>query len=89
MMSPPIRFNEAMLEQLPHQPGDELHVDFDRVGYLTTEGIAKVVTLHRRLKEQHCRLVLRNVAPFVSDLFHVTRLDTVIDVRGEDAALTA
>jgi anti-anti-sigma factor len=63
------------------QPSAHLLLDFGKVGYLNSTGLAKLVGLYTRLRASGRRLALENVSPYVYEVFHVTRLTTVLDVR--------
>jgi anti-anti-sigma factor len=70
------------LTELPGQ--EELHLDFDEVGYMSSTGLAKLVALHLRSEEAGSHLVVKNLDALLCDLFRVTRLDTVLDVRPKE-----
>lgn len=65
-------------DQLP-QPW--LRLDLQDVEYVDSLALAKVVVLHRKLAAAGGRLTLLNPAPMVSEVFRVTRLDSVLDLR--------
>jgi anti-anti-sigma factor len=58
-----------------------LLLDLGKVGYLNSTALAKLVGLYTRLRAAGRRLALENVAPHVYEVFHVTRLTTLLDVR--------
>ena len=58
----------------------ELHLDFSDVHYLSTAVMAKLLSLHKRVTNDGGRFVLTNVDALY-ELFSVTRLTTVMDVR--------
>ncbi len=59
----------------------ELHLDFTRIGYLGSSALAVLVSVHRRIADAGGQLVLCNLAPYLEDLFRLTRLDTLLHVR--------
>ena len=72
----------------------ELHLDLGRLEYLTSTGLALFVTLHQRVRAAGARLSLHNVREPVYDLFAITHLTTILDIRrhepeGGTAASTA
>jgi anti-anti-sigma factor len=76
---------QGLAEQLG--PG-ELHLDFSEVNYLSTVVMAKLLTLHKRVTKEGGRFVLTNVNALY-ELFSVTRLDTLLDVRRSQDTTTA
>jgi anti-anti-sigma factor len=63
----------------------ELRLDFAQIGYLDSSALAALVTLHRRLSQTEGNLVLEKLAPYLVELFKLTRLDTVLNIQLGDA----
>jgi anti-anti-sigma factor len=61
--------------------GQEVHLDLGGLEYLTSTGLELFLSLHRRLRDAGGRLSLHNVCPDVYELFAVTCLTNVLDVR--------
>jgi anti-anti-sigma factor len=64
----------------------QLILDFGNVEFLTSLGLAMLLTLRKRLAEGGRRLALLNLQPDIYEVFSVTRLNTVFDVRQPEAA---
>ena len=58
-----------------------LRLDLGQVTFLTSTVLGKLVGLHKRVRAAGGELVLLNVAGGVYEVFAVTRLDQVLDVR--------
>jgi anti-anti-sigma factor len=58
-----------------------LRLDLARVRFLTSTVLAKLVGLHKRVRAAGGDLVLLNVAGVVYEVFEVTRLHQILDVR--------
>lgn len=67
-------------ETLADRPGAVV-LDFGAVEFVGSEDLGALVVLHKRLWGAGGRLALVNVQPEVSNVFSVTRLDTLFDVR--------
>ncbi|HEX5273008.1 MAG TPA: STAS domain-containing protein [Gemmataceae bacterium] len=78
--------DEHLVSLLAQLPQDQLSLDFRKVSFLTSLGLAMLITLHKRLTGQGRRLVLINLQPHVYELFSVTYLNTLLDVRLQEAA---
>jgi anti-anti-sigma factor len=63
-----------------------LILDFSNVKFLTSLGLAMLLTLRKRLADGGRRLAILNLHPHVYEVFSVTRLDTLFDVRQQEAA---
>ena len=63
-----------------------LTLDFGAVDFLSSLGLATLLTVHKQLRARDGRLAVVNVRPHIYEIFAVTRLTTVLDVRGQEAA---
>jgi anti-anti-sigma factor len=68
-----------LAETLADKPGPVV-LDFGAVEFVGSEDLGALVVLHKRAKVAGGRLALVNVRPTVSDVFTLTRLDTLFDV---------
>ena len=60
-------------------------LDFEAVAFLSSVGLATVLTLHTKLRAAGGRLALFNVRPHVYEIFAAAKLTVVLDVRQEEA----
>jgi anti-anti-sigma factor len=56
-------------------------LDFGDVEFVTGSGLGKLVALHLKIKAKGGRLAFQNVRPFVREVFAVTGLSRLFDVR--------
>jgi anti-sigma B factor antagonist len=68
----------ALADRLAH---GRLTLDLSEVHYLTSTALGMLVALHKRLLARRGHLALTNVADIVFEVFAVTRLDRVLDIR--------
>jgi len=74
-------FGERLLK-LAEGPGrHDLYLDFGRLECLTGRALGMLVALHKELAAADGRLVLYNVSGPVYEVFTITRLHTVFDIR--------
>jgi anti-sigma B factor antagonist len=59
----------------------DLVVDLEEVRFLTSTALGKLLALHKRLRAAGGRLRVTGVADPVYEVFRVTRLHEVLDVR--------
>jgi anti-sigma B factor antagonist len=73
-------------EIIDTQP-ERIVVDMTQVTYLSSAGLALLVTVHSRCRKQGVQLSLAGMTPDSRELFRVTRLDKVLDIHDalEDA----
>jgi anti-anti-sigma factor len=69
------------LLRIIHELGlSRLTLDFGAVDFLSSLGLAALLTAHTLLRARGGRLTVRNVRPHIYEIFAVTRLTTVLDV---------
>ena len=65
-------------------------LNFDGVEFLSSAALGKLITLDRKVKSHKGRLKMCNIRPEILDVFVVTKLNKVFDIRdGEAEALAA
>ena len=65
-------------------------LNFDGVEFLGSAALGKLITLDRKVKSHNGRLKLSNICPEILEVFQVTKLNRVFDIRdGEAEALAA
>lgn len=65
----------------PESPSPALVLDLGEVTELTADGLGQLVSLHKRLRASGGQLVLCNVGERAYEVFEVTRLIDLLDVR--------
>ncbi len=63
-----------------HQP-PHLVIDLGNVTLLTSVILAKLIALNAKIRAAGGHLALINAAPTIYEVFHLTRLDTILDVK--------
>jgi anti-sigma B factor antagonist len=95
-----VRFEDAEIlfeESAVHAVGRELHrliedeghtrlvVNFAGVRYLSTEVLAILAGLQRKVEPVRGRIVLCGMDPLLRDMVRITHLDRIFDICGEEA----
>jgi anti-sigma B factor antagonist len=74
------------LSRLVEEEGrKELVVDFGRVAFLSSSTLSVFLHLHRKLHSSGGRLTLYNLRPEIQEVFAVTNLDRLLDIRSAGA----
>jgi anti-sigma B factor antagonist len=68
----------SLADRLAH---GRLTLDLSEVRYLTSTALGMLVALHKRLRARRGHLALVNVTDIVFEVFAVTRLDQILDIR--------
>src|SRR5262249_19844334 len=83
------RARPRLFELAEARPGRDLRLDLGRLEYLRRTGLNLLVALHRQVRAGGGRLSLLNVAAPVYEVFSLTRLTSLLDVRQGAAARAA
>ena len=74
------------LLRLADEPGArQLRLDLGEVPYLTSMWLGKLIALHKRVRNRGGQLTLINVPAPVYEVFQVTQLHRLLDIRPEEA----
>lgn len=68
---------EVFLEESPPR---HLLLDFARVRWITSVELGTIILLHKRLLACGARLTLFNLREEIYEVFHVTRLHTILEI---------
>jgi anti-anti-sigma factor len=66
-------------------PSAHFLFDLSDIDYVSSAALGKFVALHKRLGRGGGKLTLRNVEDFPYEVFCVTRLHTILDIRRKSA----
>ncbi len=78
------------LMTLAKPDGRRVVINMDNVRFLSSSAINKLIVLERRLASNGGNLKLSNLRPEVEEVFNITQLHSVFDIRGdEEEALSA
>lgn len=78
------------LMTLAKPDGGRVVINMDNVRFLSSSAINKLIVLERRLTSSGGNLKLSNLRPEVEEVFNITQLHAVFDIRAnEEEALSA
>jgi anti-sigma B factor antagonist len=94
-----VRFRDKMIMEEPgiQEIGRELFdliecdnrkkvlLDFSRVSFMSSAALGKLVTLYKKSHVNGSDLKLCGIRPEIVDIFAVTRLDRLFDIRGSES----
>jgi anti-sigma B factor antagonist len=60
-------------------------LNFANVEFLSSAALGKLITLDRKVKAAKGRLKLSNIRPEIFEVFQITKLNKVFDIRADDA----
>jgi len=68
-----------------HDNRRSILLNFDNVDFLSSAALGKLITLDRKVKQAQGRLKMSNIRPEILEVFQVTKLNKVFDIRAEEA----
>lgn len=57
-------------------------LNFRKVEHLSSAALGALITLNKKVGQRNGRLVLANIHPQIYEVFKITRLDKVFEIRG-------
>jgi len=60
-------------------------LNFSNVDFLSSAALGKLITLDRKMKSAKGRLKMSNIRPEILEVFQITKLHKVFDIRDEEA----
>ena len=60
-------------------------LDFEGVEFLSSAALGKLITFDRKVKSSQGRLKMCGISPGILEVFQVTKLNKVFDIRGDAA----
>ncbi len=73
------------LMTLAQPEGGRVLINMDNVRFLSSSAINKLIVLERRLTSNGGNLKLSNLSPEVEEVFNITQLHSVFDIRSDEA----
>ena len=68
-----------------HDNRRSILLNFANVEFLASAALGKLITLDRKVKAVKGRLKMSNIRPEILEVFQVTKLNKMFDIRGEEA----
>ena len=85
-----LQFGAELFSLVEQDNRKSILLNFDGVEILSSAALGKLITLDRKVKSHKGRLKMCNIRPEILDVFVVTKLNKVFDIRdGEAEALAA
>jgi anti-sigma B factor antagonist len=68
---------------------DRLLLDFSSVDFLSSAALGKLITLDKKMKAHGGALKLSNIRPEIYEVFAITKLNRLFDIRKDEAEALA
>ncbi|MFW5692971.1 MAG: STAS domain-containing protein [Thermoguttaceae bacterium] len=64
---------------------DKLLLNFSQVEFLSSSALGKLITLDKKMKANGGSMKLSNIRPEIFEVFNITKLDRLFDIRDDEA----
>lgn len=81
-----VQTGKELMDLLPRSAGKVILVNFQRVQFMSSAMIGKLVMLHKKAKAENIDLRLRNITPNVMEVFKITRLNKIFTIESDEEA---
>ncbi len=68
-----------------HDNRKSILLNFSNVEFLSSAALGKLITLDRKVKSHKGRLKMSNIRPEILEVFQITKLNKVFDIRADEA----
>lgn len=72
-----------------HDNRKSILLNFSNAEFLSSAALGKLITLDRKVKAAKGRLKMCNIRPEILEVFQITKLNKVFDIRGDEAEALA
>jgi anti-sigma B factor antagonist len=76
---------EEMFRLVEVDGHDKLLLNFSAVGFLSSSALGKLITLDKKVKAHGGILKLSNIRPEIYEVFAITKLNRLFDIKNEEA----
>jgi anti-sigma B factor antagonist len=74
-----------MFQLIEVENRDKLLLNFSSVDFLSSAALGKLITLDRKMKAHGGTLKLSNIRPEIYEVFAITRLNRLFDIKDDEA----
>ncbi len=67
------------------QKRDQILLNFSQVEFLSSSALGKLITLDKKTKANGGAMKLSNIRPEIFEVFAITKLDRLFDIRDDEA----
>ena len=80
-----LELGAELFSLIEHDNRRSIVLNFDNVDFLSSAALGKLITLDRKVKSAQGRLKMSNIRPEILEVFQITKLNKVFDIRTDEA----
>jgi anti-sigma B factor antagonist len=78
-----------LVQLVEEQNRKKLLLNFSAVEFLSSETLGELIKLEKKVKQHTGKLMLTNIKPEIYEVFAITRLNKLFDIRDDEAQALA
>jgi len=78
-----------LFQLVEEQNKKKLLLNFSAVEFLSSETLGELIKLEKKVKQHSGKLILSNIKPEIYEVFAITRLNKLFDIRDDEAQAMA
>jgi anti-sigma B factor antagonist len=79
------QLGQEMFQLVEVDNRDKLLLNFSTVGFLSSAALGKLITLDKKMKAHGGSLKLSNIRPEIYEVFAITKLNRLFDIKDDEA----
>lgn len=76
---------QELYQLVDRQHRDKILLNFSSVEFLSSSALGKLITLEKKMKTAGGHMKLSNIRPEIYEVFAITRLNRLFDIRDDEA----
>ena len=77
---------QELFQLVEEQKRNKILLNFTSVDFLSSAALGKLITLDKKVKSHGGKLKLSNIQPDIYEVFAITKLNKLFDIRDDEAA---
>lgn len=80
---------QELFQLVEEDQREKLLLNFSQVDFLSSAALGKLITLDKKVKARGGKLRFSNIRPEIYEVFAITKLNKLFDIRDDEAAAIA
>jgi len=76
---------QELFQLVEQDKRDKILLNFSKVDFLSSAALGKLITLDKKVKAHSGKLKLCNIRPEIYEVFAITRLNKLFDIKDDEA----
>lgn len=76
---------EELFELIDNDNRQKIVLNFSNVEFLSSAALGKLITFEKKAKKQGAQLILTNISPEIFQVFAITNLDKLFQIKDSEA----